>query len=288
DDYLSQMSGSDSDIEVDNETEVSISRGIDVSHKRSCFEPLDFGCPTSICSHCGAIVWYEERNDRSKKPINPKFSICCQNGKVQLPLLKDTPDFLKNLLDCNGGSKSLNYMENISIYNSMFAFTSTGGQVQSSVNDGKAPFVCKIKGQNYHKIGTLLPAEGVRSSKTYRMARDRFKECHVADVSIQLINRKQKDGRLYNLPSSKEIAGLIVGNGDEFNEHKDVIVDKKGFGLKRINELLPSFMVIHYPLLFPHAEDGYRLDIPYRNNAVVGKRKNISMREYYDFRLQQT
>ncbi|KAF9619606.1 hypothetical protein IFM89_007927 [Coptis chinensis] len=77
DDYLSQMSGSDSDIEVDNETEVSISRGIDVSHKRSCFEPLDFGCPTSICSHYGAIVWYEERNDRSKKPINPKFSICC-------------------------------------------------------------------------------------------------------------------------------------------------------------------------------------------------------------------
>ncbi|KAF9616259.1 hypothetical protein IFM89_029035 [Coptis chinensis] len=29
DDYLSQMSGSDSNIEVDNETEVSISRGID-------------------------------------------------------------------------------------------------------------------------------------------------------------------------------------------------------------------------------------------------------------------
>ncbi|KAF9613267.1 hypothetical protein IFM89_006766 [Coptis chinensis] len=33
DDYLSQMSGSYSDIEVDNETEVSISCGIDVSHK---------------------------------------------------------------------------------------------------------------------------------------------------------------------------------------------------------------------------------------------------------------
>ncbi|KAF9606152.1 hypothetical protein IFM89_023245 [Coptis chinensis] len=33
DDYLSQMSGSNSDIEVDNETEVSISRGIYVSHK---------------------------------------------------------------------------------------------------------------------------------------------------------------------------------------------------------------------------------------------------------------
>ncbi|KAF9615292.1 hypothetical protein IFM89_022619 [Coptis chinensis] len=60
DDYLSQMSGSDSDIKVDNETEVSIPCGIDVSHKRSCFEPLDFGCPTSICSHCGTIVCYDE------------------------------------------------------------------------------------------------------------------------------------------------------------------------------------------------------------------------------------
>ncbi|KAF9612118.1 hypothetical protein IFM89_038186 [Coptis chinensis] len=56
DDYLSQMSGSDSDIEVDNETQVSISCGIDVSHKRSCFEPLDFGCPTSICSHLEELL----------------------------------------------------------------------------------------------------------------------------------------------------------------------------------------------------------------------------------------
>ncbi|KAF9604198.1 hypothetical protein IFM89_004773 [Coptis chinensis] len=44
DDYLSQMSGSDSDIEVDNETEVSISCGIDVSHKnnRLIAEELDY------------------------------------------------------------------------------------------------------------------------------------------------------------------------------------------------------------------------------------------------------
>ncbi|KAF9590355.1 hypothetical protein IFM89_033881, partial [Coptis chinensis] len=278
---LSQISGTDSEDDDVNDLNLEVPPicDLEVSHTRSCFEPLDIGCPTSISSHCGAII--------------------C---KVQLPLLKETPEFLRNLLDCKGGQKSSNYMESISIYNSMFAFTSTGGAVQSSINDGKGLFVYKIKGQNHHKIGTLLPPEGVRPrfaqlyihdtenevshrlnslnkkivkkrardeldpsivqglidmlnvtnklTETYRMARDRFKECHVADISIKLINRRQKDGRLYNLPSSTEVAGLIVGNGDEFNVHRDVIVDKKRFGLKRINELWGYNVSVIFPI-FP-------------------------------------
>ena len=43
--------------------------------------------------------------------------------------------------------------------------------------------------------------------------------------------------------------------------HRDIIVEEKGFGLKRINELHPSFMAMQYPILFPFAEDGYRIGI---------------------------
>ena len=48
-------------------------------------------------------------------------------------------------------------------------------------------------------------------------------------------------------------------------------------------------MALQYPLLFPYGEDGYMFGIPYR--TFVGgnsrKRKSVTMREYYAYRLQQ-
>ena len=41
----------------------------------------------------------------------------------------------------------------------MFAFTSLGGKVDRSVNNGTCPYVFHLNGQNY-RIGSLLPIEG--------------------------------------------------------------------------------------------------------------------------------
>jgi hypothetical protein len=54
------------------------------------------------------------------------------------------------------------FRENIRSYNSMFAFTLTGGIVDKSINNGHAPFAFRMHGQNYHHIGTLLPEEGTK------------------------------------------------------------------------------------------------------------------------------
>ena len=43
---------------------------------------------------------------------------------------------------------------------SLFAFTSLGGKVDRSVNNGIGPYVFRLNGQNYHRIGSLLPIEG--------------------------------------------------------------------------------------------------------------------------------
>ena len=43
---------------------------------------------------------------------------------------------------------------------SLFAFTSLGGKVDRSVNNGIGPYVFHLNGQNYHRIGSLLPIEG--------------------------------------------------------------------------------------------------------------------------------
>ncbi|KAF9600269.1 hypothetical protein IFM89_005855 [Coptis chinensis] len=54
------------------------------------------------------------------------------------------------------------------------------------------------------------------------MARGRFKESEVADFSIKLIITRQKDGRLYNMHASSEIAALIVKEESEFSDHRDI------------------------------------------------------------------
>ena len=69
-----------------------------VNHK-NVIEPWNFGSPSHVCVHCGSILWYEERTLKSKRPRNPKFSLCCMQGKVKLPLLRKAPPLIDELLD---------------------------------------------------------------------------------------------------------------------------------------------------------------------------------------------
>ena len=51
----------------------------------------NIGDAVFICRNCNAAMWYEERIEKHAHSANPKFHLCCGNGKVQLPLLKDPP-----------------------------------------------------------------------------------------------------------------------------------------------------------------------------------------------------
>jgi hypothetical protein len=258
-------------------------------------------------------------------------------GKVQLPLFKKPPTVLDELLDNAGGERSKKFKTQIRSYNAMLAMTSMGGKVDTRVNDGRGPYIYRLNGQNHHRIGTLIPADGqtphfaqlyfydtenevqnrmnaLRSSqsnsnldpsivdtlvkmldesnilvKLFRIARDRFKEGDIHHLRLRLIGSRSTDGREYNLPTSSEIAAIVVGDIGVENEQRDVIVEYKDGGLKRINELHPSYMALQYPLLFPYGEDGFRLGILYRNvNGRIHNTKDfITMREYYAYRLQE-
>ncbi|KAK1561203.1 hypothetical protein Q3G72_035465 [Acer saccharum] len=88
---------------------------------------------------------------------------------------------------------------------------------------------------------------------------------------MRLLVERLQPGGVYNLPNASEVAALIVGDLNDTNSNRDVIVDDKSFGLRRISELHPSFMAMQYPLLFQYGEDGFYVGIPYHNNQ--GKRK---------------
>nr|GFA76198.1 hypothetical protein [Tanacetum cinerariifolium] len=104
---------------------------------------------------------YEERNNKGNKDQVPRFSLCCQQGKVLLPQFKDTPELLKRLLDYTQQAKST-FRDLIRVHNGMFFFTSFGARIDHLINKGRGLYTFCINGQNYHRIGSLLPTGGTQ------------------------------------------------------------------------------------------------------------------------------
>lgn len=137
------------------------------------------GDASSTCSYCNSIMWYEERVAKGRRSTNPEFSLCCMRGKVHLPMLKKPPQLLLNLLS-NKDSRSRQFKENIRAYNSLFSFTSIGGKVEAGINDGNGPPQFILSGQNFHRIGSLLPSEG---------AAPKFAQLYIYDTQNEVGNR---------------------------------------------------------------------------------------------------
>jgi len=117
------------------------------------------GKPDYKCKYCNAIFWYDERNKYDSKRGNGEilYSNCCKYGKIRIPKYREPPQFLKTLLNQNEDKKSKHFLQKIRQYNSMFAFTSMGGNIDKTINQGEGPYVFRVNGQIHHHIGSLLP-----------------------------------------------------------------------------------------------------------------------------------
>jgi len=83
-------------------------------------------------------------------------------------------------------------------------------------------------------------------------------------LHVRLTYKAHTDPRCYNLPTSDEIAVILPGDGTPEGDKCDIILHRKGGGLKRISECNPTYSPLHYVLLFPKGELGWHLDIPLR------------------------
>ncbi|KAF7808055.1 uncharacterized protein G2W53_040216 [Senna tora] len=151
-------------------------------------EYVDIGLPTHECEHCGAIFLYEQRVNKSRNCRKPKFSLCCLNGKVELPKMRNPPETLEKLL-LNNDARSKHIKKRIRTYNNMFAFTSMGGKVDNSTNDGKGPYVYRLHGQNMHLMGGLLPDDGENPQ---------FSQLYIYDTDNELLNRMRNARSVFN------------------------------------------------------------------------------------------
>ena len=63
-------------------------------------------------------------------------------------------------------------------YNSMFAFTSLGVDIDRSINTGRGPYIFRINGVVHHRIGSLILVEGNRPQYAQMYIYDTANEVH--------------------------------------------------------------------------------------------------------------
>jgi len=147
---------------------------------------LNLGSPSHKCQFCDAIMWYEERLQKTHGTANPMFSLCCIEGKVKLPKLKEAPIYLQELLDYRKGQTAAKFRDNIRSYNSIFSFTSMGANIEKEINRKPGPYVFRINGENYHMIRSLLPKQNDKP---------KFAQLYIFDTENEVRNRLQTLGK---------------------------------------------------------------------------------------------
>ncbi|KAM0883810.1 hypothetical protein ACQ4PT_031390 [Festuca glaucescens] len=189
-----------------------------------------YGVPAYTCEKCGALFWYMERSKRSSvgKGQLPLFPGCCLRGKVSLPRFNDWPSPLKELLSYDCGPASTHFHRLIRHYNSLFAFTSMGADVDRTINSGGAPYIFKMGGCAYHRIGSLLP-RGTDAPK--------FAQLYMVDSADEVQRRLDLFGRediVGEGGCSESADPLIVRELTEMLDHHNHLVQHFRFARRRL------------------------------------------------------
>ncbi|KAI9121435.1 hypothetical protein K1719_008468 [Acacia pycnantha] len=127
--------------------------------------------------------------------------------------------------------------------------------------------------------------------KHYRNAAEIIKQNVISDVSIRLIRSSNVIGqsKQYNMPTTSELAALIVGDFDNSYTKRDIIVKRQSGSLQRIDELHMAYLPLQYPLLFPYGDNGYDSSNEHAQESLstTKKKKKLTPREYMAFCLMR-
>lgn len=92
-----------------------------------------------------------------------------------------------DLMHFRGGAQSNDFMKSIRHYNSLFAFTSLGVDVDRSINTGGGPYVFRINGVVHHRVGSLIPQSGLTPQ---------YAQLYIYDTANEIQNRMSIFGQL--------------------------------------------------------------------------------------------
>ncbi|KAF8116963.1 hypothetical protein N665_0013s0022 [Sinapis alba] len=124
-------------------------------------------------------MWFGERINKTRKTRTPIFTLCCMQGQVKLPLLKEPPEIITRLLT-GDDPLSKHFQKNTRPYNMVFSFTSIGGNCVRAAQKSHGPQMFQIHGENYHLVGSLKPNDGVNA---------KFGQLYIVDTENEAENR---------------------------------------------------------------------------------------------------
>ncbi|PHZ08015.1 uncharacterized protein RHIMIDRAFT_231324, partial [Rhizopus microsporus ATCC 52813] len=117
---------------------------------------------------------------------NPSWESCCKQGPVQLQLLPDPPEYLKDLLE-RTDTQGSHFKDNLRQYNAAFAFTSNSSSNSNNNNNRGGLNAFQIHGALCHRQGPLTPVEGSEPS---------YAQLYIFDPSYAAERRQARNSNL--------------------------------------------------------------------------------------------
>ena len=248
-----------------------------------------------VCKHCLALHWLEEKSTLSTKK-NIIFSCCCANGKVKLPVSDKLDPFLEELLNDSHFMSKLRFYnaafafvsfnaasDKLLSKNSVYTFRVQGmihhragpltqnndsfqkqcaqiyimdGEQQEQLRKSYSPDLNLII---LKKLRLMLEIDCKNPYVVqFKNAASIYKNNPSIDLKISIVTDKNVDRRVYNKPTSTEIAILIpsMGEKSEATERGGIVFQKNGT-LQHINANQSSYDPLQYPLIFPTGQQGW-------------------------------
>ncbi|PWZ18597.1 hypothetical protein Zm00014a_023570 [Zea mays] len=216
--------------------------------------------------------------------FDPDFVKTIKGGKVCIPAYRPRPEPLLSLARFDGDVVSKTFMQNIRQYNCLFAFTSMGAHIDRSLNDGRGPPV--FKPQIVHELLQMLDTHNPFAKK-FRIAKERLTEHVDEEFIIRIIGTKEGDHVQYDIPTTDDLAMLVIGDFSLETFKRDIIIETRNSELKCISSLHPAYMALQYPLLFPYGERGFQIGVMYSGiqNRQANSRVHMTMQDYYYYQF---
>ncbi|XP_074297022.1 uncharacterized protein LOC141627694 [Silene latifolia] len=179
--------------------------------------------------------------------------------------MKPPPDFLYRLMTTNE-SEAIMFRQNIRIYNSCYSFTSMGAKIDKSVNKGPGPYVFRISGQVLHRIGSLLPVGGEPPA---------YSQLYVYDTASEILIRERTVGKEEGSPKLDQ--GIMLQLKDMLDE-----VNPLTQAFRMAQERIKEHNDVQLSIILLGSRNKKDKD-----NPETSRRKNVTMRGYYTYRIQQ-
>lgn len=114
-------------------------------------EMFSLGTLSLNCCYCNAKYFVKETL------VNRQgiYFTCCNFGKVELPLLSECPEILRELLT-KDSPVSVNFISNIRAVNANFAMASFRATLPNDKNVSQGAWCFHVTGQIYHHIPPFL------------------------------------------------------------------------------------------------------------------------------------